>query len=160
MLPLLGLLNSPLSKESVNLSGMCKTFRGTIRLWKLNNVVFWQQAVINIETQISLSKNLSKTSILAKVLCDQSWEKGWICLEGKLQIMQVEVFVCWQDTVVFVQPTNPMTASTDTRKSVKNIFFLKNSNFFFTSVPIVSRHALQTCKEQLKTQRGDRRWQA
>lgn len=70
------------------LKWLCKTFRGIIRLWKLNNVVIPQPTVINTETQIiSPCEKLSKTSILALVSLLCAW------LKGELQMVQVEVFV-------------------------------------------------------------------
>lgn len=169
------LLNGTLLTERVNLSGLCKTFIGIIRLWKLDNVVIPQQAVVNTGTQMSSQREkLSKTSTLAWVLllCAQNYSKGvnWLkencanatsrgfcaltgrcCLCAALRNLRV---ICRLLLLL-------LRLLTDIRKSVKNIFEKKKtSNFFSTSVPFVRRRALQTCKEQLKTLTGDRRWQA
>lgn len=82
------LLNGPLLTERVNSSGLCQTFIGIIRLWKMDNVVIPQQAVVNTGTQMSSQREkLGKTSTLARVLllCAQNYTKGVNLVEGKPQ---------------------------------------------------------------------------
>lgn len=161
----------PLLTERVNSSGLHQTFMGIIRLWKLDNVVIPQQAVVNTGTQMSSQREkLGKTSTLARVLllCAQNYTKGVNLVGGKPQENASSRGFCaltgrrclraaLRNLRVICRLL--LLLLTDIRKSVKNIFKKKkkSSHFFSTSVPFVRRRALQTCKEQLKTLTGDRR---
>lgn len=70
----------PLLTERVNSSGLRQTFIGIIRLWKLDNVVIPQQAVVNTGTQMSsqreeLSRNEHFGSSFV-ALCSKLHQRG------------------------------------------------------------------------------------